>query len=337
MISVGSNIQSISDELQKVSIGYLAEKTIKPQANIEAKIRRLRLIRNIDAKQYTRLKRELPYFVCASFSPPYRRTENFAYTEYFVIDLDHLSQHGYEPGDLKKRISKDSRVHLIFTSPSEDGLKIIFKLSERCYDAGIYSIFYKAFCNHLAAEYNISDIIDFATHDVCRACFISFDADAYYNPLADSVNMSAYIDSNNPNSLFEIKREIDKIAPAPKSPQEHVSEPEPDILEKIKEKLKERTKNVKTIEKDIFVPEQVERIINRLSEFVSQFQIELYETVNIQYGKKLRFKIDSRKAELNLFFGKRGYTVVQSPRSGTSSELNNICHEIVKQFIREIT
>lgn len=41
MISVGSNIQSGSDELQKVTLGYVADRIMKPQEHIESQIRRL--------------------------------------------------------------------------------------------------------------------------------------------------------------------------------------------------------------------------------------------------------------------------------------------------------
>lgn len=48
------------------------------------------------------------------------------------------------------------------------------------------------------------------TCDVSRACFISIDADAYYNPSAQCVNMYDYASPDNPQALFEIKREKEK-------------------------------------------------------------------------------------------------------------------------------
>lgn len=339
MISVGTNIQSSSDELQKVSLGYLAERLINPQPHIEAKIKRLRIIRELDSKQYARIKRELPYFVCGTFAPPYRRSENFAYTEYFVIDLDHLSDHGYDSVELKKRLSKDSRVYLIFESPGKDGLKMIFRLEERCYDSGLYSIFYKSFTKHLGELYDIEEIIDYSTNDVSRACFISHDPDAYYNPMADNVPLQSFVDMDSPLEMFELKKELEiDIKENPDiHDREIVSEPDEDVLQKIKETLKDRKKQCKEVEKDVYVPEEVENILNRLSEYVGEFQIELYESIDIQYGKKLRFRLGVRQAEINLFFGKRGFTAVQCPRNGTSAELNEVCHEIVKQFIKEIS
>ena len=92
MISVGTNIQSAVDELKQISIEYLYNSIRNPQPHIESKIQQLRTIRQMDEKAYTRAKKALPYVVCGIFNPPVRRTENFAYIEYFILDIDHLSE-----------------------------------------------------------------------------------------------------------------------------------------------------------------------------------------------------------------------------------------------------
>ena len=157
--------------------------------------------------------------------------------------------------------------------------------------------------------------------------------------MADNVPLQSFVDMDSPLEMFELKKELE--IDIKENPDIHdrgiVSEPDEDVLQKIKETLKDRKKQCKEIEKDVYVPEQVENILNRLSEYVGEFQIELYESIDIQYGKKLRFRLGVRQAEINLFFGKRGFTAVQCPRNGTSAELNEVCHEIVKQFIKEIS
>ena len=90
------------------------------------------------------------------------------------------------------------RVVLSFLSPSEDGLKVFFKLKERCYDSGLYSLFYKAFLLEFSKQYVLHQVIDTRTSDVTRACFVSVDPDAYYNPDAVQVDIRAFIDMDNP-------------------------------------------------------------------------------------------------------------------------------------------
>ena len=123
MISTGINITSNSDALRKVTVKYVYDSLRNPNMHIQFSIRKLRIIREIDDKQYNLLKRQLPYLVCGMFNPPYRKTENFAYTEYFIIDIDHLSDKGFSLPDVRKRIEADSRVVLSFVSPGEDGLR----------------------------------------------------------------------------------------------------------------------------------------------------------------------------------------------------------------------
>ena len=90
MISAGTNIASSSDELKKVNLKYVYDSLKNPHADIMSKVRQLRLVRELDPKQYSVLKKQLPYLVCGIFNPPFRRTENFAYTEYFGFrDLAH--------------------------------------------------------------------------------------------------------------------------------------------------------------------------------------------------------------------------------------------------------
>lgn len=99
----------------------------------------------------------------------------------------------------------DNRVVLCFVSPGEDGLKVLFRLKERCYDAGLYSLFYKIFVHDFAQQYNFQQVIDAKTCDVTRACFISVDADAYFNADATPIDLKAYADVDNPTSAVRPK------------------------------------------------------------------------------------------------------------------------------------
>lgn len=66
--------------------------------------------------------------------PPFRRTENFAYTECLLLDFDHLADKGVSRDELRKRVAAGSRVMMCITSTNKDGLKVMFFLGERCYN-----------------------------------------------------------------------------------------------------------------------------------------------------------------------------------------------------------
>lgn len=336
MLLVGNNIRSNADALKKVKVEHFYHALRNPAPGIDAQIRRLRIVRHLDAKQYAELKRTLPYVVCGVFNPPFRRTENFAYTEYFMVDIDNLPEKGLDLSEVRERIERDKRVLLSFLSLSEEGLKVLFRLKERCYDAGIYSLFYKTFVRRFSTEYQLEQVVDARTCDVCRACFVSADPAAHYFPAAEPVDLNAFLDLSDMAGLLEMKSEFRKeeeetdhrtnggVAPD--------ADPEAEVLEKIKKLL--RPDGKKPVEKmPVYVPEQLNEIIGNLKAYIEETGIIVYEVLNIQYGKKIRMKVGQRQAEINLFYGKRGFSVVQSPRYGTSSELNQMTADLIKLFL----
>lgn len=338
MLQVGSNIRSSADALKKVTVDYLYHSLRNPKPEISAKIRQLRIVRRLDIKQYVELKRTLPYVVCGMFNPPFRRTENFAYTEYFMVDIDHLSEKGLFPTEIRKRIEQDNRVVLSFLSPSEDGLKVLFRLKERCYDAGIYSLFYKAFVRQFSMEYQLEQVVDAHTCDVCRACFVSIDPDAYHAPEAVAIDLHAYLDVSDATALMDMKSTFakeEKAQVCQKQEEKNVTpDPDAEALARIKELLHPKTK--KMVEKmPVYVPERLNEVMSDLKTYIENTGAIVYEVVNIQYGKKLRMKVGLRLAEINLFYGKHGFSVVQSPRCGTSSELNKLMADLINAFLDE--
>lgn len=337
MLSFGMNITSSADALNRVKVDYLYHSLRNPKPEIVSQMNQLRIIRDIDAKQYSVLKRQLPYVVCGMFNPPYRRTENFAYTEYFIMDIDHIYEKGLDVTQIKERLKADPRVLLCFLSPSEDGLKVLFRLKERCYDAGLYSLFYKAFLKDFSLHYGLDQVIDERTSDVCRACFVSIDAEAYYNPNAESVDMDFYLPKDNVGMLFDLKASLAKEAKeqaAMVEKEEHSVDPDADVMQRVKALL-----NPKAVAKQKpapYVPQRLDEIMEDLKLYVEQTGVILYEIQDIQYGKKLRFRMGQKLAEVNLFYGRRGFSVVQTPRGGTSAELNEMMVQLVNSFIDTI-
>lgn len=336
MLYAGKNITSQLDELQKVTVEHIWQGIRNPKPEIRARIRQLRIVRDLDPKRYAQLKRELPYVVCGTFRPAFRRTENFAYTEHFIVDIDHIEAKGISLENIRQKLQNDDRVQLMFLSPGEDGLKLLFHLKERCYDAGLYSLFYKEFVKQLSMQYNLEQVIDARTSDVCRACFISCDENAYYNSNAQPVDLQQFVDISNPFELFGMKHELEKEAKEgeklhrQQEMETKAADPEGDELLKIKEILKIRIPPKE--KKQVFVPEQLEEVIDDVKKYVESTGIVVTEIININYGKKIRMRMGMRQAEVNLFYGKKGFSVTASPRSGTNAELNELCVNLVQSF-----
>lgn len=197
MLMYGTNLLSSSDKLCSVDVKSVYDMIRDSNSALRTQIERLRMVRQLDAKQYASLKRQLPYFVCSCFNLPFRRTENFAYIEFFVLDIDHLSSKGLSLMDVCQLFQKDRQVMMSYVSPGQDGCKLLFKLSARCYDSGMFSLFYKVFAKDFSERYGLQQVIDVRTCDVTRACFLSYDAHAYLNEEAEMVDMNLYMNRDD--------------------------------------------------------------------------------------------------------------------------------------------
>lgn len=325
-----------SDRLVGLNSQQLYERIVHPKPATEALLRQLRTVKMLDAKRYDALKRQLPYVVCGSFNPQYRKVDNFAYTDCFFIDIDNLMAHGTTADAVKSRLRADERVHLCFTSPGGDGVKALFLLKDKCYDAGLYSLFYKRFATMLAAQLGLEGAVDTRTSDAARACFVSADPEAWFNPSAQPVDMGAVIDTGSTQALADVQRECRRheaeAAKAAPRPASAPADPDAAVMSRIKAVLG-AIKPKAADERPVYVPEEVEQAMQGLRAAIADIGIDLAGERDIQYGKKLVMKSSTRTAELNLFYGRKGFSVVESPRRGTSPELNALMRRFVKNYL----
>lgn len=335
MLMYGTNLLSSADKLQTVGIEDVYKMVSHPSKELQTALSRLRAVREIDIKQYASLKRMLPYFVCGSFNPPFRRSENFAYTQCFVLDIDHLSVKGMNAGVLLDALRQDDEIAMAYVSPGQDGIKVLFKLKERCYDVGLFSLFYKMFANAFSVKYNLQQVLDKRTCDVTRACFLSCDVDAYYNADAVPVDMNVFLPTDDVQQLFDIRHEVEKEdAQLPPFVEEQAFlGPDDEALAKIKLTLSERKKQQIEKEMCVFVPQILHDIMPDVQRMIEESGIVIKEIRDIQYRKKLLVCLGVRQGEINLFYGKRGFSVVQSPKRGVSGELNQVTADLVECYL----
>jgi len=333
MLQFGQNlISAIPDQLRKIQLDDLVKFIVEGAFDIQSQLSQLHRLMLIDPKKYQEAKRKLPYFTCAIFHPPFRKTENLAFVEYFVVDIDHLSQKEMSPEKLKYKVSADDRVLISFISPSGDGLKILFKLEEKITDPVKYSMFYKLFVTAFSKQYELSQVIDSRTCDAARVCFLSFDPVLYFNPNATPVNINDYINFESALEIEAVNETIKKIDAELKeaNPDEPKNVLTDDVFREIKARLNPNVRTVKPA--DFYVPEK----INELEKIIKTKAEELGISISsrpISYGKQITFVINNHKGELNVFYGKKGYSVIKSSKTGCSPDLNEIAYKLVCDII----
>jgi len=327
--SFGMSIRN--NNLEKISAEDLVSKIRDTSLPLATITRQLRAIKKSEGFAYDEKKKMLPFFICASFSPSYRKTANMEYVQHFIIDLDHIPQNGLDIKEVKKKITSDPRTMICYLSPGADGLKVVMQLSERCHDAGVYKLFYKKFISIFRTETGLEDVIDECTCDITRACFICTDEDAYFNPEPQNVVIDDYLRSKDTSPMPEIRKRLAESSnnAGEKEPGEEL-DPDEKTYEAIRQMLRQKKKAEKA---PVFVPECIRVISDSLQEYVQNRGITVTEFRDIEYGRRLTGSMGSKKCEVSIFYGKRGFSIVPSTRSGMDPGLNKLLHDIISSFL----
>ncbi len=333
MLQFGRAITKTGDQLQKIDLSRLYLGIHRPKQAFRDLIEQLRMVRSIDENQYKNLKKQLPYFVCGIFHPPIRRKEHFAQAQYFILDIDHLEVAKQAIDTVKANLTQLPSVTLLFKSPSGDGLKVLFRLKEPCRDQALFSAFYKLFARQFAENNGLQEVLDYRTSDVTRACFLSYDSAAYYNPDSEVIDLQQYIPDLDFTAAEKDLKAADafvkKAQIAAQYPQ--TNELASEVFQKIKAKLNPNYRQPK--QKQYFVPPQVDKAIENLNEVISEFNLQIVETKPISYGRKIKLASAGLWAELNIFYGKNGYKIIKTTKTGSNGELGDLSVQVITQIL----
>lgn len=340
MLMAGRNIRDVGDKLMKVKLDYLYHSIRNPKPEIATLIRLLRTVKDIDKNRYAHVKKQLPYFVCGTFTPPYRAMENFAYIEHFVIEISRLTEKGIDADALKQNLLKDKRVCLMFSSPSKDSIKILFILANRCYDIGVFSAFYNIFVKHFLNKHQIDADATTYNANVMQTCFISVDECAYYNAYAESVDIDEFFNMNDPVAVFDSIREVKVTIKEQKKENKVKDEADNKDLSKetvlhIKEVLL-GTNSVAHDKKPVTDVSEMDKLVEGIRVFAGDHGVEMTNIQNMLHARKMRFTMNGNNAEINLFKGSKGYFAVQSPVGNTSKRFSRIVIEIINAYLADI-
>ncbi|MDZ4709985.1 MAG: CRISPR-associated primase-polymerase type B [Saprospiraceae bacterium] len=289
----------------------------------------------INPNQYRKMKTALPYLLCGHFHPKIRRKENFVFTERFLIDIDHLSEYELNIQQTRDLLKQDERVELLFASPGGDGLKVLFRLKDRITDSGYYGMFYKSFCIKLAALYRLGAAVDIKTNDVSRCCFVSFDTEAYYNPSPQLIDSGQYVIPDDFQHLDILKGEIKEAEKAQREQKQTTyigvsdgQELSTEVLNAIKIKVGQRL--VPPKEKHYEQPERLAEIIAAIDGLFSDVGARLISNDPIHYGRQIKAQAGHLWTEINVFYGKKGVSIIPTTKTGSNKELSKLLTDLLK-------
>jgi hypothetical protein len=118
------------------------------------------------------------HFDYVTFSGTFsRRHESalIAHSNLLCLDFDDIPR----PNELRDTLLKDEllETQLAFVSPSGNGLKWVVEIDTEQYD---HLTYFKGVANFIKKTYGLR--VDQSGKDVCRACFIPYDPNAFIHP-----------------------------------------------------------------------------------------------------------------------------------------------------------
>lgn len=339
MLMAGKHVTQPGDPLQPLTVERMFRGLTNAGGPMAPLVQQLRALKTMNPDAYRKAKPQLPYVVCGQFSPAVRRKENFAFTEHFIVDIDKLSLKELDPEAVKRLLKQDESVALLFTSPGNDGVKVLFNFKERIHDAGYYSLFYKRFTARFATRHRLEGLVDLVTSDVSRCCFMSYDPDAWYNPNAAPVDHTAFLDPDSldhlGDALTEIKVAAENAAKAITDlplalPKEGAHTLPDEVLLQIKQKLNPSLAARVPKAKEYIQPSELDEVMPGITKALADLDMPVMEARPISYGKQIKVKAGIHWAEVNLFYGKGSYKVVETTKTGSNKQLAEMAAQAIR-------
>ncbi len=293
---------------------------------------------NGDARKGRNHLKKLPYALCGIFSPAVKRKENFSWADRFFLWIRDCSEKDSKKDDTRMRITRDREVMMCFAAPGHAGLIVMFALSKRCHDAGLYSLFCRKFAREFARRHGLENRVSTAYADVTRECPVGCDRNVYYNPNAAKVDISGYADTGNPDKTLRIRHAKDSLGmserkAASKAPQPP-ADPDADIMDAIRKKLGSRVRPRSSgTAKEL---SNSENIAGKLRKQIVDAGVEVTGIENIRGTLKIRARLGMKRAEVNVFPGRDGFTVLFAPLSGTDRNLGRSIAGMVRNFLADM-
>jgi hypothetical protein len=331
--SFGMNIKSTGiNSLKRVSAYEVYMAISKPEAGLRDLCTQLSKVVKVHADAYRTMKTGLPFFCGSTFAQDYRKLEYFEAANYCIIDIDKCFENQEQFETLKARLRTDENVMLMFTSPSGKGLKVVCQLATPIHSTKQYADFYAVFSRAFAERHEIIPYVDFVTKDATRVCFLNADEEAYYNALSEPVIADQYL------SAFDLLAKTENLpiqATQPYLEEVKTAAISPDTYAGILNKLNPHARPIK--EKSAIIPEALHQAIGPVADFLAGLGLEIVAIKDINYGKQIQVKYMNTTGEANLHYGKSGFSVVKSNKSGTNVELNGVLASAIEEVIWKYT
>jgi hypothetical protein len=326
LLYTGTNIrQSHEEQLQPVTLDAVWQQIIGETSPLYKETQLLRRVARLDAAAAQRLKTRLPFICCSQFSDGIRKADHFEQSTGFILDIDNVPKDPAYRLELLQQFKQDPEVALVYQSPGGNGYKLLFILQHPITELRSYTSFYKLFLHSFAHKYQLEPYLDTATCDATRVSFLCHDADAWLNPVPVAVDHYQSMSTIETESIHAHQTEFQTSRDATGNCSNQLSK------EQYRQLLNTlHPERPAKAPKQIFVPPLLHELMVHVQAQAAAVGIAIAEVLDIHYGKKVVFANLADRAEVNLFYGKKGFSVVKTPKRGSNEELAEIGARIIR-------
>lgn len=322
---------SLVDTLEPLSLPQLVARLRQPDSPLAQQVQRLRRVRSLNDAHYQRLKTDLPYVVGVELADRRLRTENFRAVHYLVLDIHGLSSHHLSLPDLRKRLATDGRILLLFASPSGEGLKAVFRLQTPLRCTKQYSDFFVRFAHSFAQTHHLAGAVDMHAHDAMRVCFLSSDPQAHY--FSDAQALAWAPDAFGTTAQRPAVPNPDAAHAPPAKGAKATVKPTPEVYAALRRKLNPKARPARP---HVMLPRVLEEIAPAVVGRAQDLGVGVREVYNISHAKKFVFELGTAFAEILLYYGQNGFTVVKTPKRGHDAQLTALMADLVREVVLSV-
>ncbi len=345
--SIGTSIRnSKNDILKAISLPELQAMLLNDTQPLALLTKQIKELKKLNNTTYQEAKKQLPYICLSDFRDGVRHSDNFVQANGWVIDIDNIGTTTNDLQLLRENIQKDPFLAMSYISPSGNGLKLLYFFETPIQDTKRFTLLYKAFIEQITNQYNLdTSRVDSKTNDATRVSFICTDKDVYYNPnfrllvpILPIVNTTTTptpapppyaTDTKDTTDEYTFVEDISIPFTAAKNTQQE------ETYQQILNTLHPNSKPLRTTQA-IIIPPILNEILQNVTDAIQYHAFELHSIKDIQYGKQITCKNRIHTAEVNIFYGKRGFSVIKSVKTTTHASMNAALHAIVTDCIYQL-
>lgn len=315
-VSFGTRIDEAAHLCTLIPLKELV-RMIKKDPALKSETTAIRQAAEWGKEAYQYAKKRLPFFSMSHFREGIRKKENFLQAVGMILDIEYL------PDSIDAAtLLHNPYVTLGYQSPGGKGLKLVLLFNEPITQPELYKQLYLQTVADWEAQYHLTGCIDKVTHDVTRVSFLCHDENVWYHKGALTLKTSI---------VFSAKagRQATIDLDNPQDDPQHLDD---SVYDDILKELETRAKPKKPWQPRE-IPEPIAMHRDEILAALEEKSMRCTTEIPINWGWQVEIAHGEHKALINVYHGKRGYTVVITPRSDTHMKLAEAVKAIIESIV----